>query len=221
MREYGVVTEITKNKNYAYFKLCDNTEFNIRKQDNFHYNLVNSIYKKLKMNKKINIIDELFIETDDCILVDVDKIKIEDTETTTDNSHYRTDMTFEIKSRIIIVEFLEKHHAKEKNLDFPFEKYRAFDLMFNNKNVDREICHIAYFWDKDYDNKIKYDNFIEHICKLLIEYYDISDKDAYSICKLTEIIGKGNKSLAEVLYKSHKNPTEALIPINRFTPVKI
>jgi hypothetical protein len=209
MREYGAVVEIVRDNKTASFILCDNTKFNIRKQDHYHYNLVNSIYKQLKRNKKINIINELFIETETDIIVNPDKIKIEDTEITTDKSHYRTDMTFEIKSRIIIIEFLEKHHAKEKNLDFPFEKYRAFDLMFNNKNIDREICHIAYFWDVDYDDIKKYNKFVKNICNLLIEYYDIADKDAYCIRKLTEIID--NLSLAKTLYESYQNKSTAYI----------
>ena len=69
---------------------------------------------------------------------------VEEVEKTKDKNHFRTDMSINIKSNKIVIEYLEKQHEKEKNLDYPFEKYRAFNLMFDNKNPNNQIVHIAY-----------------------------------------------------------------------------
>ena len=125
------------------------------------------------------------------------------TEKTKDGNHYRTDMSFEIKSkydgksRIIVVEYLEKQHERDKDLDYPFEKSRALNLMFNNKCIDNEIIHISYFWDRQYDDKKYFKKFVTKICKLMVDYWDIADKDKYSIRKLTEIVK--NKKLCKYI----------------------
>ena len=209
LRMNGVVREIVRNtsSNFSYLELEDNYQFRIRKQDEFHFNLVCQIYEYLKKHDHQELLEEFFVETDEELFVDTNIVRIETSEKTKDGNHYRTDMSFEIKSkhddksRIIVVEYLEKQHERDKDLDYPFERHRALNLMFGNKNVEKEIVHISYFWDSQYTNKKYLKNFVKKICNLMVDYWDISDKDRYSIRKLTEIVK--NKTLAEQLYLAH------------------
>jgi len=205
LRFNNIVNDISRNlsSNKSYLELKNNTKFFIRKQDEFHYLLVCSIYDYLKKNKHVELLDEFFIETEDDLFVNESLVQIECNEKTKDGNHYRTDMSFTINSKKIVVEYLEKQHERDKDLDYPFEKIRAFNLLFNNKSVNNEIVHISYFWDRNYGDKKYYKNFVTKLCKLIVDYWDISDKDKYTIRKLTEIVK--NKELAEEIYKAHTN----------------
>jgi hypothetical protein len=205
LRFNNIVNDISRNlsSNKSYLELKNNTKFFIRKQDEFHYLLVCSIYDYLKKNKHVELLDEFFIETEDDLFVNESLVQIESSEKTKDGNHYRTDMSFTINSKKIVVEYLEKQHERDKDLDYPFEKTRAFNLLFNNKSVNNEIVHISYFWDRNYGDKKYYKNFVTKLCKLMVDYWDISDKDKYTIRKLTQIVK--NKELAEEIYKAHNN----------------
>jgi hypothetical protein len=74
-------------------------------------------------------------------------------------------------SNIIVIEYLEKKYEKEENLDYPFEKYQAFNLMFDNKNTDCKIVHIAYYWEHQYYDSKYFDKFVNNICKKIIDYW--------------------------------------------------
>ncbi len=216
LRMNGVVKEIVRNttSNTSYLEL-DDYKFYIRKQDEFHFILVNQIYEYFKKHNHQELLDEFFVETDEELFVDSNLVKIESSEKTKDGNHYRTDMSFEIrskhdnKSRIIVVEYLEKQHERDKDLDYPFERHRALNLMFGNKNVEKEIVHISYFWDRQYADKKYFKNFVKKLCKLMVDYWDISDKDSYTIRKLTEIVK--NKSLAEQIYVAHTNRNKPVV----------
>jgi hypothetical protein len=211
LMDLGVVKHICRNSsnNYSYFELTDGTQFNIRKQDEFHFKLVGSIYNRLKKLKQHDVVNELFIDSSDDLYVNSDLIQIEKTEVTNDLNYYRTDMSININSNIIVIEYLEKQHEKERNLDYPFEKYRAFNLMFDNKNTDTKIIHIAYYWEHQYYDSKYFSKFVNEICNKIIDYWDISNKDAYCVRKLSHIIG--NKTLAEQIYKAHTNRNEPVI----------
>jgi hypothetical protein len=219
LRMGGVVKEIVRNtsSNFSYFELENDFQFYIRKQDEFHFILVCGIYKYLKKNKHNELLEEFFIETNEDLIVDPNLVHIETSEKTKDGNHYRTDMSFEIKSkhdgksRIIVVEYLEKQHERDKDLDYPFERHRALNLMFGNKSTDKEIVHISYFWDRKYNDEKYFKTFVKKICKLMVDYWDIADKDKYSIRKLTEIVK--NKTLAEQLYLAHTNRNEPVVNI--------
>jgi hypothetical protein len=214
MMNLGIASEVCRNQNsYAYLKLVDNTEFKIRKQDEFHYKVIRKIYKRLKKLKQSEIINELFHfelnQDEQTFYVNPDLIQIEKSEKTKDSAHFRTDMSINIKTNMIVIEYLEKQHDKEKKLDYAYEKYRAHDLMFNNKNIDYKIIHIAYYWEHKYNNKKYFKQFIDCICKKIIDYWDILNEDIYCMRKLTEIIG--NKTLAEQMYKAHNNRNEPIV----------
>lgn len=212
MMSLGIVKYVCRNQNdYAYLELFNDTKFNIRKQDEFHYKIIGAIYSRLKKLKQYEITNELFVESsnEQEIYVNSDLIQIEKTEKTNDDNYYRTDMSIDIQSNIIIIEYLEKQHEKEKNLDYPFEKYRAFNMMFNNKNIDNKIIHIAYYWEHQYYNTKYFNKFVNDICKKIIDCYDISNEEAYCIRNLAKIIG--NKTLAEQIYKSHSNKNEPIV----------
>lgn len=214
LRFNNIVNDVSRNisSNKSYLELKNNTKFNIRKQDEFHYILVYSIFNYLKKNKHIELLNEFFVEYDDDLIVNERLVQIESSEKTKDGNHYRTDMSFTINSKKIVVEYLEKQHERDKDLDYPFEKTRAFNLLFNNKSVHDEIVHISYFWDRQYDNKKYYKNFVTKLCKLMVDYWDISDKDKYSIRKLTEIVK--SKDLAEEIYKAHTNRNKAEVKVD-------
>jgi hypothetical protein len=206
MMNLGVVKHLCRNPdNNAYLELIDNTKFNIRKQDEFHYKIIGAIYNRLKKLKQHEIANELFVETtsEQEIYVNSDFIQIEKTEKTNDSNYYRTDMSINVMSNIIVIEYLEKQHEKERNLNYPFEKYRAFNLMFDNKNIDCKIVHIAYYWEHQYYDSKYFNKFVNNICKKIIDYWDISNEEVYCVRKLSEIIG--NKTLAEQIYKAHSN----------------
>jgi hypothetical protein len=212
MMNLGVAKHLCRNQNdCAYLELANNTKFNIRKQDEFHFKLIGAIYKRLKKLKQIEITNELFVESpnEQEVYVNSDLIQIEKTERTNDSNYYRTDMSINVKSNIIVIEYLEKQHEKERSLDYPFEKYRAFNLMFDNKNTDYKIIHIAYYWEHQYYDKKYFEKFIHDICKKIIDYWDISNEDTYCMRKLAEIIG--NKTLAEQIYKAHTNRYEPVV----------
>ncbi len=219
LRMNGVVKEIVRNtsSNYSYLELNDDYHFNIRKQDEFHFILVCQIYEYLKKNNHNELLEEFFVETDEELFVDTNLVKIETSEKTKDGNHYRTDMSFEIKSkhdgksRIIVVEYLEKQHERDKDLDYPFERHRALNLMFGNKSTDKEIVHISYFWDRYYNDEKYKKKFVKKICKLMVDYWDIADRDRYSIRKLTEIVK--NEALAEQLYLAHTHRNEPVVNI--------
>jgi hypothetical protein len=80
-------------------------------------------------------------------------------------------MYINIMSNIIVIEYLEKKYEKEENLDYPFEKYQAFNLMFDNKNTDCKIVHIAYYWEHQYYDSKYFDKFVNNICKKIIDYW--------------------------------------------------
>ncbi len=210
----NVVKDVIRNvsKNYSYLELVDGTIFNIRKQDEFHFTLVAKIYKYLKKHNHTELLNELFIESDDDLFVNQDLIQIEKSEITKDNFHYRTDMFFEIKNKRIVVEYLEKQHEKEKSLDYPYEKYRAFNLMFDNKNIDKEIVHIAYYWDHQYNDDKYFKKFVKNLCNKFVDYWDIADKDKFCIRKLSKVVG--NQSLAEQLYMAHSNVNEPIVRLD-------
>lgn len=224
MMNLGIATDVCRNQNnYSYLKLANNTEFNIRKQDEFHYKVIGKIYKRLKKLEQKEIINELFhfeLTHDkqtfnkqpfnkQMFYVNSDLIQIEKTEKTNDSKHYRTDMSINIKTNMIVIEYLEKQHEKEINLDYAFEKHRAHDLLFNNKNTDYKINHIAYYWEHKYNNKKYFKEFVDYICKKIIDYWDISNEDIYCVRKLTEIIG--NKALAEQIYLAHNNRDKPIV----------
>lgn len=214
LRMTNVIKEVVRNtnNNTSYLQLENDNKFYIRKQDEFHFILVCQIYEYLKKNKHVELLDEYFIETDEDLIVNEKLVQIESCEKTKDGNHYRTDMSFTIKSKKIVVEYLEKQHERDKDLDYPFEKTRAFNLLFNNKSINDEIVHISYFWDKHYNDKKYVKKFVNKICKLMVDYWDISDKDKYSIRKLTEIVR--NKSFAEQIYNAHTNRNKAIIDID-------
>jgi hypothetical protein len=213
LRFNNVVSDVSRNisSNKSYLELKNNTTFYIRKQDEFHYLLVCSIFNYLKKYKHTELLNEFFVETDDDLFVNERLVQIESSEKTKDGNHYRTDMSFTINSKKIVVEYLEKQHERDKDLDYPFEKTRALNLMFNNKSVNDEIVHISYFWDRKYNDKKYYKNFVTKLCKLMVDYWDISDKDKYSIRKLTEIVK--SKDLAEEIYKAHTNRNKAEVKV--------
>ncbi len=210
----NVVQNVGRNirNNQSYLELIDNTIFPIRKQDQFHFSLVTAIYNYLKKYNHTEILNELFIESEDDLFVNQELIKIEQSETTKDNYHYRTDMSFEIKNKRIVVEYLEKQHEKEKNLDYPYEKFRAFNLMFDNKNVDNEIVHIAYYWDHQYNNNKYFKKFVKNLCIKFLDYWDIADKDKFCIRKLSNVVG--NETLAEQLYLAHTNVNKPVVRLD-------
>lgn len=214
LRFNNIVNDISRNlsSNKSYLELKNNTKFFIRKQDEFHFLLVCSIYDYLKKNEHDELLDEFFIETEDDLFVNESLVQIECSEKTKDGNHYRTDMSFTINSKKIVVEYLEKQHERDKDLDYPFEKTRAFNLLFNNKSVNNEIVHISYFWDRNYGDKKYYKNFVTKLCKLMVDYWDISDKDKYTIRKLTKIVG--SESLAKQIYKAHTNKNKPIIDID-------
>jgi hypothetical protein len=210
MMDLGVVKNICRSHNgYSYLELSDNSQFNIRRQDDFHFKLVAAIYKKLNKLKHNDIINQLFIESHEELYVNPDLIQIEKTELTNDSNHYRTDMSINIQSNIIVIEYLEKQHEKEKNLDYPYEKHRAFNMMFDNKNTDNKIVHIAYYWDHQYHDINYFNQFVNNICDKIIDYADISNEQIYCVRKLSEIIG--NKTLAKQIYKAHTNRNEPVV----------
>lgn len=213
LRFNNIVSDVSRNlsSNKSYLELKNNTKFYIRKQDEFHFILVCSIFNYLKKYKHIELLNEFFVESDDDLFVNERLVQIESSEKTKDGNHYRTDMSFSINSKKIVVEYLEKQHERDKDLDYPFEKTRALNLMFNNKSVHDEIVHISYFWDRQYDDKKYYKNFVTKLCKLMVDYWDISDKDKYSIRKLTEIVK--SKDLAEEIYKAHTNRNKAEVKV--------
>lgn len=63
-------------------------------------------------------------------------------------------------SNIILIEYLEKK----------YEKYKAFNLMFDNKNTDCKIVHIAYYCEHQYYDSKYFDKFVNNICKKIIDY---------------------------------------------------
>ena len=205
LRFNNIVNDVSRNisSNKSYLELKNNTTFYIRKQDEFHFILVCSIFNYLKKNKHVELLNEFFVESDDDLFVNERLVQIESSEKTKDGNHYRTDMSFIINSKKIVVEYLEKQHERDKDLDYPFEKTRALNLMFNNKSVNNEIVHISYFWDRQYGDKKYYKNFVTKLCKLIVDYWDISDKDKYTIRKLTEIVK--SRELAEQIYLAHTN----------------
>lgn len=210
LMDLGVVKHVCRStNNYSYFELADGSQFNIRKQDEFHFKLVGAIYNRLKKLNQEEIVNELFVESFEELYVNSDLIQIEKTEVTNDSNYYRTDMSININSNIIVIEYLEKQHEKERNLDYPFEKYRAFNLMFDNKNTDTKIVHIAYYWEHQYHDTKYFSKFVNNICQKIVDYWDISNKDTYCVRKLSEIIG--NNTLAEQIYKAHTNRDEPVV----------
>jgi hypothetical protein len=205
LRFNNIVNDVSRNisSNKSYLELKNDTKFYIRKQDEFHYILICSVFDYLRKNKHIELLNEFFVESDDDLFVNERLVQIESSEKTKDGNHYRTDMSFIINSKKIVVEYLEKQHERDKDLDYPFEKTRALNLMFNNKSVNNEIVHISYFWDCQYGDKKYYKNFVTKLCKLIVDYWDISDKDKYTIRKLTEIVK--SRELAEQIYLAHTN----------------
>ncbi len=213
LRFNNIVSDVSRNisSNKSYLELKNNTKFYIRKQDEFHFKLVYSIFNYLKKYKHTELLNEFFVESDDDLFVNERLVQIESSEKTKDGNHYRTDMSFSINSKKIVVEYLEKQHERDKDLDYPFENTRALKLMFRNKSINDEIVHISYFWDRQYNDKKYYKNFVTKLCKLMVDYWDISDKDKYSIRKLTEIVK--SKDLAEEIYKAHTNRNKAEVKV--------
>ena len=70
----------------------------------------------LKKNKHVELLDEFFIETENDLFVNESLVQIESSEKTKDGNHYRTDMSFTINSKKIVVEYLEKQHERDKDL---------------------------------------------------------------------------------------------------------
>lgn len=215
MMNLGVVTQVCRYQNdYAYLELSDGSKFNIRKQDEFNYLLIGAIYKRLKKLKQTEIINELFVDSivDPEIYVNSDLIQIEKTEITNDSNYFRTDISINVRTNVLVIEYLEKHHRKERNLDYPYEKYRAFNMMFDNKNTVNKIVHIAYYWEHQYYDSKYFKQFIKNICDKIVDYWDISNEQVYCERKLTEIIG--NKTLAEQIYRAHTNPNEPIVHLD-------
>jgi hypothetical protein len=213
MIDIEVVKLVERHNNIASLKLCDGNNFNIRKQDEFHYTFVKQLYKKLTENNKDKIVDELFIHFPDSknIYVNDQLIKIEKTEKTNDQYHYRTDTSINIRGFEIIIEYLEKYHEKEQIIDYPFEKARAFNLLHNNKSTDSQIVHFAFFWEHSYFNKNYFDNFVNHVYNKIVDYWEIVDEQNLTISKLTNIVN--DEKLAIQLYQAHNNKTDVVISL--------
>ncbi len=213
LRFNNIVNDVSRNisLNKSYLELKNNTKFYIRKQDEFHFILVCNIFDYLKKNKHVELLNEFFVETNDSLFVNERLVQIESSEKTKDSNHFRTDMSFTINSNKIVVEYLEKQHERDKNLDFPYEKYRAHNLLYNNKSTNDKIVHISYFWDSQYNDEKYFNNFVIQLCKLMIDYWDISDKNKYLIRKLTEIVN--SRELAEQIYIAHTNRNKPVVKV--------
>ena len=199
LRFNNIVNDVSRNisLNKSYLELKNNTKFYIRKQDEFHFILVCNIFDYLKKKKHIELLNEFFIETNDSLFVNERLVQIESSEKTKDSNHFRTDMSFTINSNKIVVEYLEKQHERDKNLDFPYEKYRAHNLLYNNKSTNDKIVHISYFWDSQYNDEKYFNNFVIQLCKLMIDYWDIFIWfDTFGSCTISATTwktGRGDK----------------------------
>jgi hypothetical protein len=213
--EYGIIKLYLKRdiKEKAYLELINETHFNIRNQDQFHFRLVSALYRWFKKNNKQMIIDELFIDSnkESNFYTQQDKIKIESTEKTS-NKLYRTDMSFNINNNVIVVEYLEKHHECDKIIDHSLEKSRAFKLICDNKNINYKIVHIAYFWEKDWYDKDKFNKFVNYIGEKIVDYYLISNENEYCIENLTSITN--NRVLSEQIYLAHNSDNKPVVKLD-------
>ena len=216
--KYGLVKRFyskdSEKKNKAYLKLIDNSKFYIRNQDQFHYALVSELHGWFVKQSRSDIISDLFYYSSGIAFANEDKISIENTEKTS-GGFLRTDMAFNVRGYKIVVEYLESQHDQDKLLGHEFDRVRALRLLGDTNIQSYQIAHIAFFWQKHlqsasaspgkrytFNTKPFYD-FVQHIGQTILDYYLISDEDAYSINKLTQITG--NQSLSEQIYLAHNN----------------
>ena len=204
-------------KHKAYLKLSNGTKFYIRNQDQFHYALVSELHGWFEKHSRHDIISDLFYYNDSIPFVNQDKISIESTEKTS-GGLLRTDMAFYIRGYKIVVEYLENQHDRDKLLAHEFDRVRALRLLGDTNIESYRIAHIAFFWQKHLwskENKRytfnteKFYEFVEHVGQTILDYYLISNEDAYCINKLTQITG--NQSLSEQIYAAHSNPNVPVI----------
>ena len=229
--KYGLVKRFyskdSEKKHKAYLKLIDNSKFYIRNQDQFHYALVSELHGWFVKHSRHDIISDLFYYSgsgtngsdgtggsDGTVFANEDKISIENTEKTS-GGFLRTDMAFNVRGYKIVVEYLESQHDQDKLLGHEFDRVRALRLLGDTNILSYKIAHIAFFWQKHlqlvgasqgkrytFNTKPFYD-FVQHIGQTILDYYLISDEDAYCINKLTQITG--NQSLSEQIYLAHNN----------------
>lgn len=234
--KYGLVKRFyskdPEKKHKAYLKLIDNSKFYIRNQDQFHYALVSELHGWFVKQSRQDIITDLFYysgsngtdETDGLVFVNEDKISIENTEKTS-GGFLRTDMSFNVRGYKIVVEYLESQHDQDKLLGHEFDRVRALRLLGDTNILSYKIAHIAFFWQKHlqssgasqgkactkrytFNTKPFYD-FVQHVGQTILDYYLISDENAYCINKLTQITG--NQSLSEQIYLAHNNQNSPVI----------
>lgn len=224
LRKYNVVKKMSlkndDNKSYILLTSDTDNKFRIRNQDQFHFRLVFEIIHWLKENNHDEIVDELFYYIDSEPFVREDKITFETTEKTS-GGNLRTDMAFIIDNSKIVVEYLENHHDRDKLIDHEVDRSRALRLLHDNKNISSKIVHMAFFWEKDLvdpnKNKssfgsTKFKEFVNHVCKKIVDYYMISDENRYCINKLTEITG--NETLSEQFYLAHNSQNEPVVKLD-------
>jgi len=221
LNKYGVVKKFylkdPTKKSKAYLKLANGTKFYIRNQDQFHYALVSELHGWFEKHSRPDIISDLFYLNDGMPFVNEDKITIETTEKTS-GGHLRTDMAFYVRGYKIVVEYLENQHDQDKLMSHEFDRVRALRLLGDTNVQSYRIAHIAFFWQKHLWSKEtkrytfnigKFYEFVEHIGQTILDYYLISNEDAYCINKLTQITG--NQSLSEQIYAAHSSPNEPVI----------
>jgi hypothetical protein len=227
--KYGLVKRFyskdPEKKHKAYLKLIDNSKFYIRNQDQFHYALVSELHGWFVKKSRQDIIADLFYYsgTDGIVFVNEDKVSIENTEKTS-GGILRTDMAFNVRGYKIVVEYLENQHDQDKLLAHEFDRVRALRLLGDTNVESYQIVHIAFFWQKHLNLRLRspstnhytfnikpFYDFVEHIGQTIIDYYLISDEDAYCINKLTQITG--NQSLSEQIYMAHNNQNSPVIKL--------
>ena len=221
LNKYNVIKRFyskdSAKKHKAYLKLVNDNKFYIRNQDQFHYALVSELYELFKNQGRYDIINDMFYYNDELVFVNEDKITIEETEKTSSGS-LRTDMAFYVNKYKIIVEYLENHHDRDKLLGHEFDRVRALRLLGDTNNQSYNNAHIAFFWEKNLYSNNKYtfksnnfSNFVKHIGRVILDYYLISDEDAYCINKLTQITD--NQSLSKQIYLAHNNQNKPVIDL--------
>ncbi len=221
LNKYGLVNRFYSKdktkKHRAYLTLTNGEKFYIRNQDQFHYALISELHGWFEAHSRPDIISDLFYYNDSIPFVNENKISIENTEKTS-GGLLRTDMAFYVGPYKIVVEYLENHHDNDKLISHEVDRVRALRLLGDTNCQSYQIAHIAFFWQKHLYSKEtkrytfntgKFYDFVEHVGQTILDYYLISDEDAYCINKLTQITG--NQSLSEQIYHAHSNQNVPVI----------
>jgi hypothetical protein len=198
--------KLIHNYNKCYINIANDIDIPIRKQDFFHIILVQKFKKIFKS------------WFDNFGYIDENIFSIEVTEKTTRNKIYRTDMLIKINNKkYICIEFFENHHLILDDIEMIRENNRINNLLINNKRKDRDIVHVAVFWEKNLYDEEYFIKFRNHLVKLINNYKNIEDKKYWCINQIKKYVS--NDKLSENLYNSYLDRNKLSIPLSDVTDI--